>query len=181
VFRWFVYNLSPSFNWSAHGFSGRHPLLKTEELVTDQMQLRNWLEEFLLGTRQGRVNALLDLARSVLELIELYIVSSFSLFRWLDYTAMLPLLVSCRWPYLRSILTLWHLAELAARYKEDGMLAYVELVQRKEKEIGCDVLTHQKWSGANYIDKILQSISSGSSSTSAVGKDSTENTFWFYV
>jgi isocitrate lyase len=37
------------------------------------------------------------------------------------------------------------LAELAARYKTDGMLAYVELVQRKEKEIGCDVLTHQKW------------------------------------
>ena len=37
-------------------------------------------------------------------------------------------------------------AELAARFKEDGMLAYVELVQRKEKEIGCDVLTHQKWS-----------------------------------
>lgn len=25
------------------------------------------------------------------------------------------------------------------------MLAYVDLVQRKEKEIGCDVLTHQKW------------------------------------
>lgn len=25
------------------------------------------------------------------------------------------------------------------------MLAYVNLVQRKEKEIGCDVLTHQKW------------------------------------
>ncbi len=21
-FRWFVYNLSPSFNWSAHGFTG---------------------------------------------------------------------------------------------------------------------------------------------------------------
>jgi isocitrate lyase len=37
------------------------------------------------------------------------------------------------------------LAELAVRYKTDGMLAYVELVQRKEKEIGCDVLTHQKW------------------------------------
>jgi isocitrate lyase len=36
-------------------------------------------------------------------------------------------------------------AELAARYKEDGMLAYVQLVQRKEKELGCDVLTHQKW------------------------------------
>ncbi|KAK1233282.1 mitochondrial 2-methylisocitrate lyase, partial [Marasmius sp. AFHP31] len=36
-------------------------------------------------------------------------------------------------------------AELAARYKGDGMLAYVQLVQRKENEIGCDVLTHQKW------------------------------------
>ncbi|KAF8624218.1 hypothetical protein AX15_005984 [Amanita polypyramis BW_CC] len=68
-------------------------------------------------------------------------------------------------------------AELAARFKEDGMLAYVQLVQRKEKEIGCDVLTHQKWSGANYIDKILQTVSSGSSSMSAVGGDSTEHTF----
>lgn len=57
------------------------------------------------------------------------------------------------------------------------MLAYVELVQRKEKEIGCDVLTHQKWSGANYVDRILQSVSSGSSSTSSVGKDSTEHSF----
>jgi len=38
-----------------------------------------------------------------------------------------------------------HEAELAQRFKSDGMLAYVDLVQRKEKEIGCDVLTHQKW------------------------------------
>jgi len=87
-------------------------------------------------------------------------------------------------------------AELSARFKEDGMLAYVELIQRKEKEIGCDVLTHQKWydirtsvdiistdhlhtcrSGANYIDRILSTVSSGSSSTSAVGKDSTEHSF----
>jgi isocitrate lyase len=36
-------------------------------------------------------------------------------------------------------------AELSARFKTEGMLAYVNLVQRKEKEIGCDVLTHQKW------------------------------------
>lgn len=46
----------------------------------------------------------------------------------------------------RFPLSFTFLAELAARYKDDGMLAYVELVQRKEKEIGCDVLTHQKWS-----------------------------------
>ena len=36
-------------------------------------------------------------------------------------------------------------AELSARFKQEGMLAYVELIQRKEKQIGCDVLTHQKW------------------------------------
>ncbi|KAI5813096.1 isocitrate lyase [Pyronema omphalodes] len=66
--------------------------------------------------------------------------------------------------------------ELSKSFKENGMLAYVDLVQKKEKEIGCDVLTHQKWSGANYLDGILQSISN-SAATSAVGKDSTEHTF----
>lgn len=64
--------------------------------------------------------------------------------------------------------------ELATRFKTEGMLAYVDLVQRREMELGCDVLTHQKWSGANYIDGILQSIAS-SSATSAVGGDSTEH------
>ena len=89
-------------------------------------------------------------------------------------------------------------AELARAFKTDGMLAYVNLIQKKEKEIGCDVLTHQKWyaiisecstlllgltdslpcrSGANYIDRILTTVSAGSSSTSAVGKDSTEHSF----
>lgn len=43
------------------------------------------------------------------------------------------------------------------------MLAYVELIQRKEKEIGCDVLTHQKWSGASYIDRVLAGRSSDTS------------------
>jgi isocitrate lyase len=32
-------------------------------------------------------------------------------------------------------------------------------------------------SGANYIDRILASVSSGSSRMSAVGKDSTEHSF----
>lgn len=35
--------------------------------------------------------------------------------------------------------------ELSKAFKEDGMLAYVNLIQKKEKAIGCDVLTHQKW------------------------------------
>ncbi|EGN93186.1 hypothetical protein SERLA73DRAFT_172339 [Serpula lacrymans var. lacrymans S7.3] len=120
--KWFVYNLSPSFNWSKQGFSD-----------TD---LKNFIWE--LG-KEGFVLQLISLAGL----------------------------------HSNAAAT----AELAARYKEDGMLAYVELVQRKEKEIGCDVLTHQKWSGANYIDKILQTVSSGSSSTSAIGKDSTEHSF----
>jgi hypothetical protein len=35
------------------------------------------------------------------------------------------------------------------------MKAYVELIQDKEKAIGCDVFTHQKWSGASYSDRVL--------------------------
>jgi isocitrate lyase len=77
--------------------------------------------------------------------------------------------------------------ELSKGFQKDGMLAYVELIQRREKAVGTDVLTHQKWSGANYIDEILQStgfifrliivVSAGSSATSAIGKDSTEHSF----
>ena len=54
------------------------------------------------------------------------------------------------------------------------MLAYVNLVQRREKEIGCDVLTHQKWSGASYIDGILGSIRSGSNGSRSMGEGNTE-------
>jgi len=120
--KWFVYNLSPSFNWSAQGFS--------------DADLKNFIWD--LG-KEGFVLQLISLAGL----------------------------------HLNAAAA----AELAARYKTDGMLAYVELVQRKEKEIGCDVLTHQKWSGANYIDRILTTVSAGSSSTSAIGKDSTEHQF----
>lgn len=35
--------------------------------------------------------------------------------------------------------------ELAARFKEEGVAAYVDLVQNKERELGLDILTHQKW------------------------------------
>jgi isocitrate lyase len=120
--KWFVYNLSPSFNWSAHGFT--------------DADLKNFVWEL---AKEGFVLQLISLAGL----------------------------------HSNAVAT----AELAERYKTDGMLAYVELVQRKEKEIGCDVLTHQKWSGANYIDRIMSTVSSGSSSTSAIGKDSTEHDF----
>ncbi|KAK7202592.1 isocitrate lyase [Myxozyma melibiosi] len=120
--KWLVYNLSPSFNWSAHGFSDAD------------------LKEFVWE---------LGKCGFVLQLISLAGLHSGAT-------------VTC---------------ELSRRFRTDGMKAYVELIQRKEKELKCDVLTHQKWSGANYVDGILQNVQGGSSSTSSVGKDSTENSF----
>lgn len=67
--------------------------------------------------------------------------------------------------------------ELSKAFKEDGMLAYVNMVQKREKELGVDVLTHQKWSGASYIDGILGSIQSGSSSSKSMGDGNTEGQF----
>ncbi|KAJ5661375.1 methylisocitrate lyase mitochondrial [Penicillium longicatenatum] len=68
--------------------------------------------------------------------------------------------------------------ELSRSFKDEGMLAYVRLVQSREKEIGVDVLTHQKWSGAPYMDGILGLIQSGSSSSSkSMGEGNTENSF----
>ena len=54
------------------------------------------------------------------------------------------------------------------------MLAYVKLIQRREKELGVDVLTHQKWSGAAYVDGILGAIQSGSSGSKSMGEGNTE-------
>ncbi|KAH9982766.1 isocitrate lyase [Lactifluus volemus] len=120
--KWLVYNLSPSFNWSSHGYS--------------DADLKSFIWDL---AKEGFVLQLVSLAG------------------------------------LHSNAT--GFAELAQRFKTEGMLAYVETVQRKEKEIGCDVLTHQKWSGADYIDSILSTLASGSSSTSSRGKDSTEHSF----
>lgn len=68
-------------------------------------------------------------------------------------------------------------AELSRGFKEDGMLAYVNLVQSREKKLGVDVLTHQKWSGAPYIDGIIGAIQSGSSSSKSMGDGNTEAGF----
>lgn len=117
-----VYNLSPSFNWMAHGFS--------EET----------LKSFIW-----------DIAKAgfVLQLVSL--------------------------AGLHTSATITN--ELARDFKTEGMKAYVELVQRREKELGCDVLTHQKWSGASYIDGILGAIQSGSSSSKSMGDGNTEGQF----
>lgn len=67
--------------------------------------------------------------------------------------------------------------KLSQAFKTDGMKAYVEMVQDEERATGCDVLKHQKWSGADYYDSVQTTVMSGSSSTSAVGAGSTENDF----
>jgi isocitrate lyase len=117
-----VYNLSPSFNWMAHGF-------------TDET-----LKSFIW-----------DLAKNgfVLQLISL--------------------------AGLHSNATITH--ELSQRFKTDGMKAYVELVQKREKENGCDVLTHQKWSGASLVDGMIGSVVSGSSGSKSMGDGNTEDSF----
>lgn len=68
-------------------------------------------------------------------------------------------------------------ADLAKHFKDEGMLAYVKLIQSREKELGVDVLTHQKWSGAQYIDGIIGAIQSGNSGSKSMGEGNTEAGF----
>lgn len=117
-----VYNLSPSFNWMAHGFS------------EDAMRSFIW-----------------DLAREgfVLQLVSL---------AGLHSTATIS-------------------AELSRRFKDEGMKAYVEVVQSREKDMGVDVLTHQKWSGAELMDGLVGCVLSGSSGGKSMGEGGTEGQF----
>ncbi|KAK0725968.1 isocitrate lyase [Lasiosphaeris hirsuta] len=117
-----VYNLSPSFNWMAHGFTPE----TLKSFIWDLAQ-------------EGFVLQLVSLAG------------------------------------LHSTATIT--SNLARRFREDGMAAYVELVQKPEKELGVDVLTHQKWSGAAYVDAILGHIQSGSSGSKSMGEGNTEGQF----
>ncbi|KAK7858062.1 isocitrate lyase [Quercus suber] len=65
----------------------------------------------------------------------------------------------------------------AGDYARRGMLAYVERIQREERNNGVDTLAHQKWSGANYYDKYLKTVQGGISSTAAMGKGKYLNSF----
>lgn len=51
--------------------------------------------------------------------------------------------------------------KFAQEFATQGMEAYVRLIQGPEADEGCDVLTHQKWSGAELIDCALNSASNG--------------------
>lgn len=57
------------------------------------------------------------------------------------------------------------------------MLAYVQMIQRQERKFGVETLTHQKWSGAELLDRELQTCTGGLASTAAMGKENTETQF----
>ena len=69
-------------------------------------------------------------------------------------------------------------ADMFARdYAKEGMLAYVRDVQRVERVNNVEVLTHQKWSGADFMDQMVAIATGGASSTASQGTDSTEKQF----
>ncbi|KAF5212325.1 putative isocitrate lyase [Clavispora lusitaniae] len=65
----------------------------------------------------------------------------------------------------------------AKNYAEIGMKAYGQQVQKPEIESGVEVVKHQKWSGAEYIDSLLRMVSGGVTSTAAMGAGVTEEQF----
>lgn len=65
----------------------------------------------------------------------------------------------------------------ARDYAKIGMRAYGQTVQAPEIENGVEVVKHQKWSGAEYIDNLLKLVTGGISSTAAMGAGVTEDQF----
>ncbi|KAI9312409.1 isocitrate lyase [Dichotomocladium elegans] len=65
----------------------------------------------------------------------------------------------------------------AKAFKHQGMYGYVSNVQRKERENDIDVLQHQKWSGANYVDELMKVVTGGVAATAAMGAGVTEDQF----
>lgn len=65
----------------------------------------------------------------------------------------------------------------AKNYAEIGMKAYGQQVQKPEIDLGVEVVKHQKWSGAEYIDSLLKMVSGGVTSTAAMGAGVTEDQF----
>merc|ERR1740116_669060 len=62
-------------------------------------------------------------------------------------------------------------------YATRGAAAYVQLIQRKEREHGVETLTHQKWSGSELVDEAGTVISGGLSSTGIMSAGVTETQF----
>ncbi|EDO15495.1 hypothetical protein Kpol_467p7 [Vanderwaltozyma polyspora DSM 70294] len=69
--------------------------------------------------------------------------------------------------------------KLAKEFQYDGMKAYVNNIQNVERQTNSDMLTHQKWSGIDYIESISNVIQNGQSSmtSSTSGSGFTEKHF----
>merc|ERR1712187_213916 len=65
----------------------------------------------------------------------------------------------------------------ARQYKDIGMRAYVQMIQRREREHNVSTLTHQKWSGSEIVDAYLNTITGGTASTAIMGAGVTETQF----
>jgi isocitrate lyase len=65
----------------------------------------------------------------------------------------------------------------AKAFSQQKMLAYVQMIQRKERKHGVETLTHQKWSGAQLVDTMLQTVTGGLASTASMGANNTETQF----
>ncbi|CRK47579.1 hypothetical protein BN1723_007636 [Verticillium longisporum] len=189
-----VYNLSPSFNWMAHGFTDATLKSFIWDIAREgfrALAFGPYADLLWVETGDPNVEVATTLARAVrAQMPGKGLVYNLSpSFNWMAHGFTDATLKSFIWDIAREgfVLQLISLAglhsnatitnELARDFKSDGMLAYVNLVQRLEKEGGCDVLTHQKWSGASYIDGILGAIQSGSSSSKSMGEGNTEGQF----
>jgi len=68
--------------------------------------------------------------------------------------------------------------QLASKLIPDkDMLAYVKMIQRVEREKGIELLTHQKWAGAGYIDAQLSTIRGGADDIGINAAGNTEDQF----
>jgi isocitrate lyase len=65
----------------------------------------------------------------------------------------------------------------AKAFAQQKMLAYVQMIQRKERKHDVETLTHQKWSGAQLVDTMLQTVTGGLASTASMGSNNTERQF----
>jgi isocitrate lyase len=67
--------------------------------------------------------------------------------------------------------------EFARAFAKEKMPAYIRMIQRRERELKVSTLTHQTWSGAEYVDTQLKTATGGLISTSAMQAGNTETQF----
>lgn len=69
------------------------------------------------------------------------------------------------------------ITRFARDYADRRMLAYVEGIQRAERNEGVETLKHQGWSGTEYVDALQNTITGGLSSTNTMAHGVTEDQF----